>query len=56
MLLEPNASPGDRYEQKYEDKENYMAACDVDKARSSDRYNSVDWCRLDIHDLGFEPR
>jgi len=26
MLLEPNASPGDRYERKYEDKENYMAA------------------------------
>jgi len=26
MLLEPNASPGDRYKQKYEDKENYMAA------------------------------
>ena len=31
-------------------------AGDVDKARSSDRYDSVDWWRLDVHDLGFEPR
>ena len=29
---------------------------DVDKARSSERYDSVDWWRLDIHDLGFKPR
>jgi len=29
---------------------------DVDKARSSERYDSVDWWRLDVHDLGFEPR
>ena len=29
---------------------------DVDKAQSSDRYDSVDWWRLDVHDLGFEPR
>ena len=29
---------------------------DVDKARSFDRYDSVNWWRLDVHDLGFEPR
>ena len=29
---------------------------DVDKARSFDGYDSVDWWRLDVHDLGFEPR
>ena len=28
----------------------------VDKARSSDRYDSVNWWSLDVHDLGFEPR
>ena len=29
---------------------------DVHKARSSDRYDSINWWRLDIHNLGFEPR
>ena len=29
---------------------------DVDKARSSERYDSVDWWRLDVHNLGFKPR
>ena len=29
---------------------------DVGKAQSSDRYDSVDWWRLDVHDLGFKPR
>ena len=29
---------------------------DVDKARSSERYDSVDWWRLDVHDLGIELR
>ena len=29
---------------------------DVDKARSSEKYDSVDWWRLDVHDLGFEPK
>ena len=33
-----------------------MGTGDVDKAQSSDRYDSVDWWRLDIHDLSFEPR
>ena len=28
----------------------------IDKVRSSDRYDSVDWWRLDVHDLGFESR
>ena len=29
---------------------------DVGKAQSSDRYDSIDWRRLNVHDLGFEPR
>ena len=29
---------------------------DVDKARSSNRYDSVNWWSLDVHDLDFEPR
>jgi len=28
----------------------------VDKVRSSDRYDSVDWWIVDVHDLGLEPR
>ena len=29
---------------------------DVDKARSSKRYDSVNWWRLNVHDLGFKPK
>ena len=35
---------------------NMSLAFDADKAWSSERYDSVDWWRLDIHDLGLEPR
>ena len=29
---------------------------DIDKVRSSYRYDSVDWWRPNVHNLGFEPR